>query len=65
MKRKLLFASIGIIALFLLVPFAQATSSQVWFDDTTEIVWEFTEEDFRFKHASNEFEYILSKIEFH
>ncbi len=44
MKKKLLFASIGIIGLFLLVPFASAASSQVWFDDSTELVWRYTEE---------------------
>ncbi len=43
-KGKLLLASIGIIGLFLIVPFAQAATSQVWFDDTTEIVYRYTEE---------------------
>ncbi len=44
MKKKLVFASIGIISLFLLIPFAQAASSQVWFNDSTEIIWRYTEE---------------------
>jgi hypothetical protein len=44
MKKKLLLASIGIMGLFLLMPFAQAASSQVWFSDTTQIVWRYTEE---------------------
>ncbi|MBN2155508.1 MAG: hypothetical protein JW776_05660 [Candidatus Lokiarchaeota archaeon] len=43
-KGKLLLASMGIIGLFLLVPFVQAASSQVWFNDTTEIIYRYTEE---------------------
>jgi hypothetical protein len=43
-KGKLLVASFGLVGLFLLVPFAQAASSQVWFSNSTEIVWRYTEE---------------------
>ena len=43
-KGKLILASFGILGLFLVIPFAQAASSQVWFNTSTEIVWRYTEE---------------------
>lgn len=43
-KVKLTLASLGIICLFLLIPSAIATTSNVWFDQNTEIIWKFTTE---------------------
>ncbi len=43
-KLKFILASFGIMCLFLLIPVVSATTSNVWFDDSTEIVWKFTEE---------------------
>ena len=44
MRKKTLIASLGIIGIFILLPIVQAATPQVWFNDTTEIVWKFTEE---------------------
>jgi hypothetical protein len=45
MKKKLILVSTALIGLFLLIPFAQAASSQVWFDESDQLVWNYLEQE--------------------
>lgn len=37
--------SAALIGLFLLIPFAQAASSQVWFDESDQLIWSYMEQE--------------------